>query len=90
MEYQFKVEVRNKYGYSVFSNTVSILSSQIPSRPAKPTTTWNIATDEVTITWVAPDDGGSAIISYTVYIQESDGNTYTTELQYCDGSQLVS
>lgn len=26
-EYQFKVEVRNKYGYSAFSETVSVLSS---------------------------------------------------------------
>ena len=40
------------------------------------------------VTWVAPDDGGSAIVSYTVYLQESDGATYSTELTYCDGSVL--
>ena len=29
--YSFKVEVRNVYGYSAFSNTVSILASQEPT-----------------------------------------------------------
>ena len=38
------------------------------------------------ISWSAPDNGGSAITSYTIYIQTSDLTTYLTELIYCDGS----
>ena len=38
------------------------------------------------ISWIAPDNGGSAITSYTVYIQTSDINSYKTELTFCDGS----
>jgi hypothetical protein len=31
LTYQFKIEARNAYGYSVYSNTVSILTAQVPS-----------------------------------------------------------
>ena len=31
LTYQFKVEARNAYGYSVYSNTVSILTAQVPA-----------------------------------------------------------
>jgi hypothetical protein len=57
--YQFKVEAQNKYGYSFFSNVAEILASQIPQRPVAPVTTWLKESDEVVVTWVAPDDGGS-------------------------------
>jgi len=40
------------------------------------------------ITWVAPDNGGSQILTYTVYVQKSDG-TYVTELTNCDGANTV-
>lgn len=67
LTYQFKVEARNQYGYSFFSNTVSILSSQNPQRPLAPVTSWS--PDDVTITWQKPDNGGSPILSYTIYIR---------------------
>ena len=41
------------------------------------------------ISWSAPDNGGSAITSYTIYIQTSDLTTYLTELIYCDGSAMT-
>lgn len=52
-----------------------------------PLTTWS--PDDVIISWTEPDNGGSPITSYTVYIRESNGVTFTTELSYCDGSDYV-
>jgi hypothetical protein len=43
--------------------------------PAAPTTV--ISRTSITITWVAPVDGGSAITGYTVAVKKSDGITYT-------------
>lgn len=85
--YKFRVQSRNVYGYSIlYSNEVSILAAQIPAVPAAPTTEFVAASDAVVVSWVAPDNGGSPIISYTILIRESDGVTYTTELGDCDGS----
>jgi hypothetical protein len=36
--YTFKVQSRNIFGYSAFSNGVSILAAQIPDKPATPIT----------------------------------------------------
>jgi hypothetical protein len=41
------------------------------------------------ISWVAPFDGGSDIISYSILIREVDGVTFSAELQYCDGSDAT-
>lgn len=78
--------MRNLYGFSFFSDEVSILAAQIPAIPVAPVTTWYKETDEVEVTWVAPDNGGSPITSYTIFIRESDQTTYTTEPISCDGA----
>lgn len=49
--YKFKVQSRNVYAYSDFSNEVSILAAQRPSKPDAPTTTWSNSADQVTVTW---------------------------------------
>lgn len=61
-------------------------------RPAIPT---NIMTynqnAEVLIEWDQPDDNGSPITHYTIFIQTKQ-NTYEQELNNCDGtdSDIVS
>jgi len=81
--YQFKVEARNAYGFSVFSNTVSILAAQIPDQPfPAPTTTW--IPDNVIVSWSIPDSGGSPITGYKVYLRQNDNVTYSTDLADCD------
>ena len=62
--YKFKVEVRNLYGYSEFSEPVTILAAQVPATPDSPVTTW--APDDVVVSWVAPDAGGSPITGYII------------------------
>lgn len=79
--YTFKVEARNIYGYSVFSNTVSILAAQVPDQPLAPATTWN--PDDVIISWVAPDNAGSAITGFKLTLAAAD-LTYLTETANCD------
>jgi hypothetical protein len=49
-----------------------------------PTTTFN--RDTVQVDWIAPFNGGFPITGYKIYIRESDLETYTYELNGCDGT----
>jgi len=44
-----------------------------------------ISGDSVIITWNEPENQGSAITEYKVYIRQSDGVTYSMDLTSCDG-----
>lgn len=61
------MEARNSYGYSVPSNTISILTAQKPAKPLAPTTSW--VPDDVILSWSAPNDGGSPLIGYVVSLR---------------------
>jgi hypothetical protein len=50
-------------------------------------TTWS--PDDVIITWVAPDNGGSPITGYTVSILQSDAS-YSVDLTNCDMSSSTA
>ena len=63
------------YGFSVYSNTVSILAAQEPAQPVAPVTTWT--PDDVVITWTAPDNGGSPLTGYIVTIGQVDGVSFS-------------
>ena len=66
--YQFKIKARNIYGFSVFSNTVSILAAQVPDQPSPaPNTTW--VPDNVIVSWSIPDSGGSPITGFNVKLR---------------------
>jgi len=83
--YTFKVSARNLVGLGSDSSEVAVRAAAIPNVPAAPTTVANLNVS-VTISWVAPSNGGSAITSYTVKIRQSDGTTYTTESENCNVS----
>ena len=86
--YWFKVEARNADGYSFFSNVKQVTAVQLPSQPAAPVTTWDIATDEVTVSWIAPFDGGYALTGYSVTIKQTDGSF--SETATCDMTSSTS
>jgi len=66
--YTFKVTARNLVGLGPDSSEVSIRAAAVPNVPAAPTT--EVDTNvSVTISWVAPFNGGSGITSYTVAIR---------------------
>jgi hypothetical protein len=64
--YTFKVESRNSYDYSEYSDPFSMLCAIEPDTIAAPTTRINL--DKVIVDWEAPNDHGSPITSYKVYI----------------------
>jgi uncharacterized OB-fold protein len=87
-EYQFYVEARNAVGYSVASETFSILAAIRPDAPVPPTTV-NIG-PRVHLSWSPPSsqpftDYGDEIHQYKVYIQHSDESNFSFDLVNCDG-----
>ena len=58
----------NAFDYSVDSLETEILAAQEPAAPGAPTTT--VLRESVRIDWVAPDDLGSAITAYNIYIKQ--------------------
>lgn len=74
-------------GYSIKSESVSILAAQEPSKPQTPVTT--LVGENVVITWSEPSTGGSPIEMYQIRIQESDGVSYRSDLTYCDGTDAT-
>jgi hypothetical protein len=64
--YQFKIESRNSYGYSTFSESITLLCAFKPDAPVSVTTA-NSA-DQVTISWSTPVENGSPITAYKIYI----------------------
>ncbi len=53
----------------------AVIPATVPATPAAPTTT--VSGSNVSIAWLAPADGGSAILGYTVEIKQTDGTTFT-------------
>ena len=83
--YKFKVSARNSIGTGTTSTEFTIVAATIPSTPAAPTTTYDGATDTVTIDWNTPtDEGGLTITGYVLQIQHAD-NTWSQETANCDG-----
>ena len=70
-------------GLSLPSTTRSVLVAQVPNSPTSVTTVADGT--NIRFQWNAPDDGGSQITGYDIFIQNSDGLTYSQNLQYCDG-----
>ena len=83
--YTFKVSARNLIGYGADSSEVSIRAAAKPNVPTAPSTAVN-TNISVTISWVAPFNGGSAITAYSVAIRQSDGTTFTKESAFCNVS----
>jgi len=65
--YKFKIEARNSYGYSSYSEVVSILCAAEPEQPLPATTT--VINDQVVIEWSSPLDNGTPITEYKVYFR---------------------
>lgn len=67
MTYAFRVEARNEFGYSVPSNSISILCAAAPS------TVTNVATanqdDTVVFSWDPATANGLPVTSYDIKIR---------------------
>lgn len=84
--YEFKVEARNSYSYSSYSETITLLCAFKPEPPLVISTT---NTNElVTVSWDELVANGSPITGYRLFYRESDDTTFTEEVlpRDCDGS----
>jgi hypothetical protein len=58
----------------------------MPSQPDAPTTT--VDGNNVVIDWNAPNDNGSPIRGYIIYIRQSDNSTFSVSTTDCNGALL--
>jgi hypothetical protein len=85
--YKFKVQARNAFGDSLYSESIDLLCATKPAVPLAPTTT--TVNDQVVISWAEPDDMGSPITNYKVFIRQAN-HVFTQEQVYCEErSQLI-
>lgn len=87
LNYQFKVEARNSYGFSAYSDTLQLLCAFKPEAPLTVTTT-NL-NDKVVVDWAEPVSNGSPITAYKVYIANEAGNEFSQESADCDGTSAA-
>jgi hypothetical protein len=85
--YSLKVESRNSYGYSVYSDAITLLAAFIPDPPLIVTTT--NSGDQVLVKWASPNMNGSPVTSYRIFIREHNSQTYTEESVECDGTSAT-
>lgn len=83
--YKFKVQARNAFGLSEYSQEILILAAQIPDQPVEPTT--SISGPNVVIAWTPPESNGSPIYSYIIQIRTVDEVTFATDSTDCDGNK---
>ena len=79
--YTIRYRVRNKYGWSPYSDTIEQIAAKKPDAPVAPHTS-NTQTS-VTITWTLPYNGGALIESFVLQIQTKSGD-WAEDLTYCN------
>lgn len=86
--YEFKIESRNEYGYSQFSDVLTLLAAYIPAVPEDIETT--IDANKVLVQWALATDYGSPVTSFKVYVLNNAQDQWIQESVDCDGtSQTV-
>lgn len=65
--YEFKIESRNSYGFSTYSETLTLFCAFKPEAPETVTTTNE--NDLVKVSWSEPNVNGSPITQFKIYIQ---------------------
>lgn len=85
LTYKFRVRARNVHGWGAFSTETSIKAAQIPDQMSSVTTSIDVPTGGVLISWTMPHDGYQSIINYLVEIQTSTG-AWKQDVSNCKGS----
>jgi hypothetical protein len=81
--YGFWIKARNQFGFSDPSEVFYILCATVPDPPVAPLTV-TVASD-VTISWQLPNENGSPITAYKVYLRAHDG-VYIQETVHCSST----
>ena len=84
--YAYRVIAQNEVGDSDPSDPVSFRAAVSPGAPSAPTKTFADGTT-IEIEWTAPvDNGGSSIIKYEVFMDDTDGNGFQSLGFTADGT----
>ena len=84
LTYEFKVQARNSYSYSLDSDVLALLCAFKPEAPL--TVTTSNQGSQVSVTWDEPVNNGYVVDSYRFFVRESDGTTFTEETVDCVGT----
>lgn len=76
---------RNKWGFGLYSDVVSIEASSSPETHTDLVVTMNAGAN-VRISWSLPNTNGAGIEEYVILIKQADGD-FTEETTYCAGAQ---
>ncbi len=73
--YTFTVTASNAFGSATSSPSSAVTPAGVPATPSAPTPT--AGNGQVSLSWTAPSNNGSAITDYLVYYSTSSGGSYT-------------
>jgi len=78
--YQFRLRMRNIYGWGPYSGVLSLTtpSGPPPDKVSTPSLSIDLSNGNVVVDWSAPGDNGFAISGYEVVFEDSDGSTHTS------------
>ena len=78
--YPVKVRAKNSVGWGLWSDAVArtpVAAASVPGKPARPSV--SAGDGSLTVSWSAPDDGGSAIFGFAVQARSRDGTHHVTQ-----------
>jgi hypothetical protein len=71
--YKIRVRASNFWGWSVFSQTISIKASSVPSKVTAPTTSIDAVTGGILVSWQQPNSNANPITQYLVEAKLASG-----------------
>ena len=83
--YTFTVTATNNFGSTTSAPSSAVTPAIAPSTPGAPTPTRGDT--QVSLTWTAPSNGGSAITDYLVQYSSNSGSSWTT---FADGTSATT
>jgi len=83
--YTFTVTATNNFGSTTSAPSSAVTPAVAPSTPGAPTPTRGDT--QVSLTWTAPSNGGSAITDYLVQYSSDSGSSWTT---FADGTSATT
>jgi hypothetical protein len=75
LNYSFKTRAKNVYGFSAFSEELTLLCAFVPEPPLTVTTA--NSNEKVVVSWDEPIANGSPITSYQVFVAEQGFLSFT-------------
>src|SRR2546428_5272661 len=76
--YTYRVSAINSVGTSPPSNTASATTLAVAPSPPSALTATTVSSSQISLSWTAPNNGGSAIPRYQIERSTDGGATWTT------------